>query len=270
MQISPNSDVLTGSSLSPFSSHGRESANPFENFARHDAAADVLVVEDDADLSTLLCRELQAHGFSASAAFTGEQALATLAAKAFALVLLDSRLPGCSGIEVLGRIRIQDQRTPVFLMSGCDAIEDRIRAFENGADDYLVKPFANSELLARMCAALRRVRSGVTLWWRLGDLAVQVESRRVYSGSQEIALTPREFDVLLYLVRNRPTVVTREMLARDVWRVTCQSASLTNAIDVHVAHLRRKLDAIHPTKLIHTVRGKGFLAAEPSATQPAA
>src|SRR5687767_6916019 len=158
MPISPNSDVLNFSSSSPFSSHIPESANPFEDFARHDAATDILVVEDDADLATLLCRDLRAHGFSASATFSGEEALATLATKSFALVLLDSRLPGCSGLEVLKRIRTQNQRTPVFLMSGCDAIEDRIRAFENGADDYLVKPFANSELLARMGAALRRVQ----------------------------------------------------------------------------------------------------------------
>jgi DNA-binding response OmpR family regulator len=261
MLISPEPDVLTSLAF-PFPSESGNSADPFGNIGQHDYRADVLVIEDSIEMSDWLSGQLRASGFNAVTAFNGEEGLSVLNFRSFAIILLDWQLPGCTGIDVLQTLRARDDRTPVFLMSGFGAIEDRISGFENGADDYLVKPFAFPELLARLRARLRRAWNGENLQWRLGDLALHVESRRVYRAAQEIALTPREFDLLLYLVQHQTKIVSRETLGRDVWRVAHQSASLHNAIDVHIAHLRRKIDAEHDVKLIHTLRAKGYMISE--------
>jgi two-component system, OmpR family, copper resistance phosphate regulon response regulator CusR len=263
MFISPEPET-THSSSAPFAEQNATSANPFDTYTQ-DSRPVVLVVEDDADLSRVLCVELQANGLDTVPAFSGDDALAMLAERRFGLVLLDWQLPGCTGIAVLKSIRQHDDRTPVFLMSGLDRIENRVCAFESGADDFLVKPFALPELLARVRARLRRARTAAALQWWIGDLALCVEPRRVVRAGQEIALTPREFDVLLYLLQQRPRVVTREMLCQEIWRVSRRTASLDNGIDVHIAHLRRKVDADHTVKLIHTVRGKGFMVYEDGA-----
>lgn len=266
MLIRTAGEVST-SSASPFPGWSKNSANPFGNYTQHDGRADVLVIEDNLETSDWLSRELQASGFTAVTAFSGEEGLTVLNSRSFAIILLDWRLPGCDGIEVLKTLRARDDRTPVFLMSGLDAIEERINGFENGADDYLVKPFAFPELHARIRARLRRAWNGENLQWRLGDLVLHVESRRVFRAEQEIALTPREFDLLLYLVQRQHTTVTRETLGSEVWRIARLTPSLANAIDVHVAHLRRKIDAMHDVKLIHTVRGEGFVAFEGRSTE---
>ena len=266
MLISPESELLT-SSATPFPGWSKNSANPFGNYAQHDGRPDVLVIEDNIEMSDWLSGELRASGFTAVTAFSGEEGLSVLNSRSFAIILLDWLLPGCDGIEVLKTLRARNDRTPVFLMSGLDAIDERVRGFENGADDYLVKPFAFPELLARVRARLRRARSGENLQWRLGDLVLCVESRRVFRAEQEIALTPREFDLLLYLVQRQRTTVSRETLGCEVWRIARQTPSLANAIDVHIAHLRRKIDAMHDVKLIHTVRGAGFVAGENRPTE---
>jgi DNA-binding response OmpR family regulator len=147
----------------------------------------------------------------------------------------------------------------VILMSALDTIEERVFGLEHGADDYLVKPFALAELLARVRVRLRVREAGGALQRRVGDLALDLASRLVRRGAEEIALTPREFELLLYLVQHENALVTRNMLARDVWRVVRPPASLANVIDVHVANLRRKLDDGRAAKLIHTVRGQGFM-----------
>jgi DNA-binding response OmpR family regulator len=261
MLISPESEVLA-SSASPFPSGSKNSANPFGDYSQHDGRADVLVIDDNIELSDWVSGELRANGFTAVTAFSGEEGLSVLNSRSFALILLDRILPGCDGIDVLKTLRARDDKTPVFLMSGLNAMEERIHGFENGADDYMVKPFAFPELLARIRARLRRAWSGENLQWRLGDLVLHVESRRVIRAEREIALTPREFDLLLYLVQRQRTVVSRETLGCDVWRIKRQTPSLANAIDVHIANLRRKIDAVHDVKLIHTVRGEGFVALE--------
>lgn len=269
MLISPEPDTLTPSS-SPFLRESRNSANPFENVGSVQCGADVLVVEDDINLSRWLCDELHANGFNTVAAFSAAEGFAALESRQFSIILLDRGMPGCDGSELLNTLRESDDRTTVFVMSGFGSVEDRIFGFENGADDYLVKPFTFPELLARLRARLRRAWSGENMQWRLGDLALHIGTRRVYRGGQEIALTPREFELLLYLVHHRSKLVTREMLRRDVWRIARQSASLDNSIDVHIAHLRRKIDADRDVKLIHTVRGRGFLAVEAAANEASA
>jgi DNA-binding response OmpR family regulator len=247
----------SASSNSPFS----HSVDPFEKKQITAALANVLVIEDDIDTSERMCRELQSHGFNAVAAFSGEEGLSVLDSQPFSLVLLDWLLPGWNGIDTLKALRARGHNVPVFLVSVLDALEDRVLGLENGADDYLVKPFAFPELLARIRARLRAWRSA-GLQRRIADLVLHIESRRVQRNGEDITLTPREFDLLLYLVQHDGQTVTREMLVRDVWRIARPMPSVQNVIDVHVAHLRRKIDAGHAVKLIHTVRGEGFSLAE--------
>lgn len=243
--------------------------DPFGVLGAHACKADVLVIEDDTAAAERMCATLRASGFNTVAAHNGEDGLEVLDSRSFSVVLLDWILPGCSGIEVLKKLRARRDPTPVFMITVLDAIEDRIFAFENGADDYLVKPVALPELIARLRARLRRASSEDPFQVRLGDLALNVASRRAYRAAHEIALTPREFDLLLYLVQHRRTVVSRETLGREVWRVAHQTPSLYNAIDVHIAHLRRKIDAGREVKMIHTVRGEGYIAFEKGSSESA-
>jgi two-component system copper resistance phosphate regulon response regulator CusR len=150
----------------------------------------------------------------------------------------------------------------VILLTARDAVEDRVLGLESGADDYLVKPFAFAELLARIRTLLRRAGPSEPLKKSVGDLVVDLEARRVSRAGQAIDLTPREFDLLAYLLRQPGQVVTREMLGREVWREANRITPIDNVIDVHVAHLRRKVDGGRGTKLIHTVRGVGFVLRE--------
>ena len=168
-------------------------------------------------------------------------------------------LPGRDGIEVLRTLRARGSKTPVLLLTARDAVDDRVLGLNAGADDYLVKPFAFAELLARVRALLRRVDSGNPLRQQVGDLTLDMQTRRVVRGSREIALTPREFDLLAFLAQHHDETVTRQMIAREVWREPNRATPLDNVIDVHLAHLRRKLDDGEDVKLIQTVRGVGFV-----------
>jgi DNA-binding response OmpR family regulator len=156
-------------------------------------------------------------------------------------------------------LRARGDRTPVLLLTARDAVEDRVMGLNSGADDYLVKPFAFAELLARLNALLRRVDSGNPLRQQIGNFTFNVQTRVVTRGSREIALTPREFDLLAFLAQHHDQTVTRQMIAREVWRERNRATPLDNVIDVHLAHLRRKLDEGEAVKLIQTVRGVGFI-----------
>jgi len=222
----------------------------------------VLIIEDDEKTARAIASGLQAGGFSAATAHTGEEGFFLLNAEPFDLVVLDWMLPGRDGIEILRTLRARGAKTPVLLLTARDAVEDRVLGLESGADDYLVKPFAFAELVARVRSLLRRAGSVEPLKKTLGDLVVNLEARRVSRAGKPIELTPREFDLLAYLLRQPGQVVTREMLAKDVWGEANRITPLDNVIDVHVAHLRRKLDEGHATKLIQTVRGVGFVLRE--------
>jgi DNA-binding response OmpR family regulator len=208
---------------------------------------------------------LRGEGYDAAVAKNGDEGLSILAAHTYDVVVLDWMLPGRDGIEILKTVRARGTKTPVLLLTARDAIEDRVLGLDAGADDYLVKPFAFAELLARIRALLRRVGDAEPMRRHVGNLVLDVENRRVLRGSQEIAVTPREFDLLAYFMRHQGQTVTRQMLAREVWREPHRATPLDNVIDVHVAHLRRKIDEGHRVKFIHTVRGVGFVLREDNA-----
>ena len=219
----------------------------------------LLIVEDDPKTARALASGLEHAGFSTATAHSGEEGFFLLNAQTLDLVVLDWMLPGRSGIEILKTLRSRGNKTPVLLLTARDAVDDRVLGLESGADDYLVKPFAFAELVARIRSLLRRSGPGESLKKSMADLVVDLQSRRVWRANHPIELTPREFDLLAFLFRQPGQVVTREMLAREVWREANRITPLDNVIDVHVAHLRRKVDEGHAVKLIHTIRGVGFV-----------
>jgi two-component system copper resistance phosphate regulon response regulator CusR len=226
----------------------------------------LLVIEDDEKTACALESGLAQEGFTVTTARTGEDGFFRLNAEAFDLLVLDWMLPGRSGIEILKTLRARGQRMPVLLLTARDTVDDRVLGLESGADDYLVKPFAFAELVARLRTLLRRSGPLEPLKKSFADLTVDLEARRVSRAGKAVELTPREFDLLAYLLRQPDQVVTREMLARDVWQETNRITPLDNVIDVHVAHLRRKIDNDQPVRLIHTVRGVGFVLREEGRT----
>ena len=222
----------------------------------------ILVVEDEPKVARALREGLEAEGYEITLAQTGEEGFFQASSHPFDLVILDIMLPGRDGIEILQMLRRQRTKAPVLLLTAKDAIEDRVTGLDAGADDYLVKPFAFPELGARVRALLRRNRTDSEIVLKIGDLEIDPVRRTAARAGHRIELTAREFDLLEYLARNSNRVVSREMLARDVWKETARATPLDNVIDVHVARLRRKVDDPFETKLLHTVRGVGFTLSE--------
>ena len=235
----------------------------------------VLVVEDELKVADALREGLEGERFEVVIERTGEDAFFRINTETFDVVLLDLMLPGRDGLQILSALRKRGTDTRVMVLTARDSLEDRVTGLDSGADDYLVKPFAFVELLARIRALLRRPtgagrpesidgrsRPVDTLRFTLGDLELDVVSRKVSRAGHPVDLTTREFELLAYLLRYEDQVVSRETLGRDVWGETARSTTLDNVIDVHIARLRRKIDADHPVKLIHTVRGVGFVTRE--------
>jgi two-component system copper resistance phosphate regulon response regulator CusR len=222
----------------------------------------VLVVEDEQKVAKALREGLEGEGYEVVVEHSGEGAFFRLNTEPFDIVLLDVMLPGRDGLHVLKTIRGRGVETPVLMLTARDTLEDRVVGLDAGADDYLVKPFAFEEVLARMRALLRRGRSTEAVRLGVGDLEMDLVGRKVTRGGRRIDLTVREFELLEYLLRHESQVVSRGTLARDVWQETARTTPLDNVIDVHIARLRRKIDADYPEKLIHTVRGVGFMVRE--------
>ena len=222
----------------------------------------LLVIEDEAKVARALDDGLSREGYEVTVARTGEEGYYLLDSAPFDLVVLDLMLPGRDGLEVLATMRSRNRGIPVLIVTARDSVEDRVIGLDAGADDYLVKPFAFAELLARIRALSRRGRSDAPVRLKVSDLEMDASTRRVSRGGRTLDLTAREFELLEYLVRNGGRVVSREMLARDVWRETGRATPLDNVIDVHIARLRRKVDDTAEPKLIHTVRGVGFMIGE--------
>ena len=222
----------------------------------------ILLVEDEIKVGNAVSEGLRAEGYEVTWVQTGEEGFFHASSQGFDLIVLDVMLPGRDGIEVLETLRKQGAKTPVLLLTAKDAIEDRVLGLDAGADDYLVKPFAFAELTARLRALLRRNKPESAGVLTIAGLEIDPIRRIVSRQGQRIDLTAREFELLEYLTRNHGRVVSRQMLARDVWQETDRATPLDNVIDVHIARLRRKMDDPFETKLLHTVRGVGFTLSE--------
>jgi len=222
----------------------------------------VLVVEDELKVANALREGLEGERYDVTVEHTGEGAFFRLNTESFDVILLDLMLPGRDGLQILRTLRQRGDKTPVLVLTARDTLEDRVTGLDSGADDYLVKPFAFEEVLARLRALLRRGRVAEPLRLHVADLDLDIVTRKVARGGRHVELTVREFELLEYLLRHQGQTVSRGMLAREVWKETARSTSLDNVIDVHIARLRRKVDLDQSVKLIHTVRGVGFMVRE--------
>ncbi|WP_462412824.1 response regulator transcription factor [Neobacillus sp. Marseille-QA0830] len=221
----------------------------------------ILVIEDDEKIARLLEIELEFEGYVVSKSTNGHQAFEAYRNGQWDLILLDVMLPGQSGIELLRRIRLNDQKTPVILLTAKDSVEDKVTGLDFGANDYITKPFQFEELLARIRAALRinkREESNAQdALLTFGDLTINQKTREVLRGPVIIDLTPREYDLLVYLMINKRHVLSREQILEAVWGYDFMGD--TNIVDVYIRYVRRKIDPPDKPALIHTIRGVGYV-----------
>jgi DNA-binding response OmpR family regulator len=222
----------------------------------------VLVVEDELKVAAALQEGLEREGYAVMVAPTGEDAFFRVNTERFDVVLLDLTLPGRDGLQILKALRQRGLDTRVLILTARDTLEDRVQGLDSGADDYLVKPFAFAELVARIRALVRRGRVVEAPRLGVGDLNMDLWTRKVTRGGRPIDLTAREFELLEYLLRFEGQVVSRDTLAREVWQERGRTSTLDNVIDAHVARLRKKIDHDWPVKLVHTIRGVGFVLRE--------
>jgi two-component system, OmpR family, copper resistance phosphate regulon response regulator CusR len=230
----------------------------------------ILIAEDDRKTAEAVARGLQVEGFSPRCVEDGLSALQQILQSDFDAVVLDWMLPGLSGMEVIRRAREKQIGVPIILLTARDSVADRILGLESGADDYLVKPFSLGELTARLRAIVRRIRlssdpssTGPELV-SVADLSINLRNRTVTRSGEPIALTGKEFELLQLLASNPNRIISRETLARQIWHGLRRATPLDNVIDVHIRNLRRKIDGTRSTKLIHTVRGVGFILRTPT------
>ena len=217
----------------------------------------LLLVEDDPRIVSFLRRGLEAEGYEVDVAGEGPQALDLARSTKFALIILDRLLPGLDGLQVCKSIREEGNQTPILMLTAKDALEDKIDGLKGGADDYLTKPFAFDEVLARIGALLRRSgNSSMPAVLTVGNLRLDYGSKAGWRGERQIALTAREFALLAFLMANAGTVVSREALLKDVWGLKFDPG--TNVVDVYIRYLRRKIDAGEGRPMIQTVRGFGY------------
>jgi DNA-binding response OmpR family regulator len=223
----------------------------------------ILVVEDEDAIAAFLAEGLDKAGYAVDRAANGAEALHWTAIAPYDLILLDLMLPDMDGCAVCARLRSQGVRTPILMLTARDAIQDRVGGLDSGADDYLVKPFAFAELLARIRALLRREPALIGTTLELEDLTLDTIARQVYRGGRHIPLTSKEYSVLEFLMRHPNQTLSRTAIAEHVWNYEFDNVS--NLVDVYIHVLRRKLDAGRRTRLLHTIRGVGYrLSADPS------
>lgn len=217
----------------------------------------ILVVEDARDMNRLIEKTLKRDGYSVDCCFDGEEALTCLLGAEYDAVLLDVMMPKLDGYSLLGQLRDKNFETPVLLLTARDAVADRVKGLDMGADDYLVKPFAFDELLARIRAMTRKRAGNCKNQFSLADLTVDIERRRVFRDGKEITLIPKEFSLLEYLIRHQGIVLSREQMENQIWNYEFSGSS--NNIDVYISRLRKKIDAGYKPRLLHTIRGVGWV-----------
>jgi DNA-binding response OmpR family regulator len=228
------------------------------------ACSKILIIEDDRKMSAALVSGVEAAGYEVVAASSAEEGFFLVHTLQPDLLLLDLTLPQRNGLDILRQIRKEGLDVRVLILTSHNTIEDRVEGLRTGADDYLGKPFSFPELMARIDALLRRFLPPLqTSALTVADLSLDTKTRTASRSGERLDLTTREFDLLLYLAENHGRTVSREMLARDVWRETSRFTPIDNVIDVQVARLRRKIDDPFAIKLLQTVRGLGFSLREP-------
>lgn len=217
----------------------------------------ILVVEDARDMNRLIEKTLKKAGYSVDCCFNGEEALNYLLSVEYEAILLDVMMPKLDGYSLLKQLRDKGMETPVLFLTAKDAVADRVKGLDLGADDYLVKPFAFDELLARIRAMTRKRAGTHRNQFSVADLTVDIERRTVFRNGTEIILLPKEFSLLEYMIRNRGIVLSREQLENQIWNYEFSGSS--NNIDVYISRLRKKIDNGHQSKLLHTIRGVGWV-----------
>jgi len=220
----------------------------------------ILLVEDDRKGARILKKGLEEEGFVVDVVVSGNEAEEAAQTTAYDLIVLDWLLPGKPGIDICRDLRARGMSTPLLMLTARDAVEDRVAGLDTGADDYLTKPFAFWELLARVRALLRRAHSSHPPVLRVADLSLDPVTHRVDRGGKLVRLTTKEYAILEFLMHHVGEVVTRTRLSEHVWEGDFDN--LTNRLDVHISHLRRKIDRVADTRLIHTVRGRGYALQE--------
>lgn len=217
----------------------------------------ILIVEDDKKVAGFIKKGLEEETYAVDVAYDGEEGFHLAAMNDYDMIILDLMLPKMDGLEVLAQLRDKKVSTPILLLTAKDAVEDKVTGLNKGADDYLTKPFAFSELLARIRSLLRRGQAETQTELKVGDLILDMVSHKVSREGEEIELTGKEYSLLEYFMRNEGKVLTRTMIAEHVWDYNFDT--FTNVIDVYVNHLRKKIDKKYPAKLLHTLRGVGYV-----------
>ena len=217
----------------------------------------MLIAEDERDLNQLIKKRLKEADYSVDSCYNGQEVFDYLLGAEYDALILDVMMPKMSGLEVLSRLRREKNSVPVLLLTAKDSIEDRVKGLDAGADDYLIKPFAFEELLARLRVLLRKPTAEKTTVLKVADLTLQLDTRRVFRGDQEIELSSKEYSLLRYMMQNAGLVLSRDKLEQHVWDYDFSGGS--NVIDVYIRYLRKKIDDGHEQKLIHTVRGHGYV-----------
>lgn len=228
---------------------------------KHTQMSRILIIEDEPKVAESLLLGLRELDYQVDWAASGEEGLTCVLENEPDVIILDLNLPGRDGLEILATLRKHHEQLPVLILSARDAVEDKVKGLERGADDYMIKPFAFPELVARLKVMLRREQQTPVLTFELADLCLDVMSREVSRAGKRINLTPREFEVLELLFRNLKRPVSRKTIARDVWKVE-RATPLDNVIDVHVMRLRKKIDDGFDKNLIQTIRGLGFMLSD--------
>ena len=220
----------------------------------------VLLAEDEEDLNFIITQKLRSEGYSVDSCYDGEEALDALAVVDYDAIILDIMMPKIDGLEVLRSFRQTGKTTPVLFLTAKDAVPDRVKGLDSGANDYLIKPFSLEELCARLRSMLRTSHGQISNILSVGDLTLDCSTHHVARAGKEITLSSKEYALLEYLMHNQGLILSREKIENHIWNFDYEGG--TNVVDVYISYLRRKIDSGHERHLIHTVRGRGYVLRE--------